>query len=73
MEFSEDHYLGLISRRYGVRAELGARVQVDVGMRQQRGSIVGAQNDIQLRVRLDGKSLVYSFTPAQLTFLDKRR
>lgn len=66
--FDDEHYLKEIRRRYGVPAKMGARITAHVGNAAVRGTVVGARNELQLRVRLDSGPIVISFSPSSLTY-----
>lgn len=59
--------LARIKQSYGVPAELGARVAMTHQGRKRRGTVVGAI-ETRIRVVVDGRPLVYSFSPDELRF-----
>lgn len=70
--FTDEQLLEQISYKFRCDAFIGARVKASHGIGTAAGTIVGANNDFQVRVCLDGRQLVYSFTPSQLRFYDTK-
>lgn len=71
--FTSEQYLDQMSKRYGLLLQHGTRVAVRVGISERRGNIVGADNELQVRVQLDGRPLTYSFRPSDLRILANPR